>query len=78
MLIKMVVIEMVMIKVLHSWKNAQTAQTRLCAIFQVCCAIFCQCKYCFFVFFFENWHKIWMKRHRISLMGGQTCFLMVF
>ena len=49
----------------------------VCVFFQTCCAIFCLWtgKYCFFV---KIWHIRWMKKHQVSLRGGQTCFLMVF
>ena len=63
----------------HSWKNAQTAQTRLCYFSGFLC-YFCHwtCKYCFFAFCCQNWPLRWMSRHSVSWRVGQTCFLMVF
>ena len=55
MLIKMMVIEMVMIKVLHSWKNVQTAQTRLCYFSGLLCYFLpVDMQVLFFVFCCEN------------------------
>ena len=55
MVIKMMVIEMVMIKVLHSWKNVQTAQTRLCYFSGLLCYFLpVDMQVLFFVFCCEN------------------------
>ena len=61
----------------HSWKNAQTVQTRLCN-FQACCAIFLpvDAQVLFFILLW-GWHKRSMNKRPVSLRDGRTCVLMV-
>ena len=60
----------------HSWKNAQTAQTRLCYFSGLLSYLYASghAITVFFAICCENWHIRWIIRRPVNLRVGLTCF----